>query len=213
MTSSPPPKESQRVTCRANTGPVERNTTVLFKPDEACPWPNGLEVSETLLTAKKGKSSQVDIEITNNTNDAIVLRRRTLLGRLQLVQSVTPVEVKIKEPASSASSAQLKGVQTSGTTEPAQTLNEKPAGIPMRIPLQIKDIDLEDLTPAQKKMALTLLTEEADPFAKDGSDIECISDLQLELDLEDQAPQCTEELCSSTQTALFKRLRLTLKIC
>ena len=97
-----PPKERQRVTCRANTGPVERNTPVLFEPDEASPWPNGLDISDTLLTVKKGKSSQVDIEITNNTNHAIVLPGRSLLGRLQLVRSVTPVEVKVKEPASNA---------------------------------------------------------------------------------------------------------------
>ena len=118
-----PPKESQRVTCRANTGPVERNTPVLFEPDETSPWPNGLDISETLLTVKRGKSSQVDIEITNNTNHAIVLPGRTLLGRLQLVQSVTPVEVKVKEPASNA---QPKGGQVSGTNEPDKTLIEEP---------------------------------------------------------------------------------------
>ena len=91
-----PPKQSERVTCRANTGPVGRPTPVLFEPDETIPWPNGLEVSETLLTVKKGKSSQVDVEITKNTSHEIVLRGWTLPGRLQLVQSVIPVEVKIK---------------------------------------------------------------------------------------------------------------------
>lgn len=75
-----PPKQSQRVTCRANTGPVERPTPVVFEPDEANPRPSGLEVSETLLTVKKGKSSQVDIDVTNNTNHDKVLRGRTLLG-------------------------------------------------------------------------------------------------------------------------------------
>lgn len=39
-----PPKQSQRVTCRANTGPVGKPTPVLFEPDEANPWPSGLEV-------------------------------------------------------------------------------------------------------------------------------------------------------------------------
>ena len=69
-----PPKQSLRVTCRANTGPVGRPTPVLFEPDETNPWPNGLEISETLLNVKKGKSSQLDIDITNNTNHEIVLR-------------------------------------------------------------------------------------------------------------------------------------------
>ena len=48
----------------------------------------------------------------------------------------------------------------------------------MGIPLHIRDIDLEGLTPGQKEMTLKLLTEEADSFA----------DLKLDLDLEDQTP-------------------------
>ena len=63
-----PPKQSLRVTCRVNTGPVGRHTPVLFEPDETDLWPNGLEISETLLKVKKGKSSKGDIDIIQNTN-------------------------------------------------------------------------------------------------------------------------------------------------
>ena len=42
--------------------PVRRPTPVLFALDEANPWPNGLEVSETLLNVKKRKSSLVVTE-------------------------------------------------------------------------------------------------------------------------------------------------------
>ena len=82
-----PLRQSQSVTCRANTRPVERTTPVLFEPDESNPWPSGLEITETLLTVKKGKSSKVEIDIVNNTNHDIRLLGRTLLRRLQLVQS------------------------------------------------------------------------------------------------------------------------------
>ena len=183
-----PPKQIQRVSCKANTGPVGRLTKVLFEPDETSPLPNGLEVSETLLSIKKGKSSQVDIDITNNTSHEIVLRGRTLLGRIQLVQSVTPVEVKIKEPDSSARDTKPKRVQVSGTTELVQTGNERLGGVPMGIPLHIRDIDLKGPTPGQKEMALKLLTEEADSFAKDDNDVGCLPDLEFDLDLEDQKP-------------------------
>lgn len=37
-------------------------------------------------------------------------------------------------------------------------------------------------------MALKLLTERADSFAKDDNDVGCIPDLELDLDLEDQTP-------------------------
>ena len=58
----------------------------------------------------------------------------------------------------------------------------------MGIPLHIRDIDLEGLTPGQKEMTLKLLTEEADSFAKDDNDVGYIPDLKLDLDLEDQTP-------------------------
>ena len=58
----------------------------------------------------------------------------------------------------------------------------------MCIPRHIKDIDLEGLIPAQKEMALKLLAEVADAFAKDDNDVGCIPDLELDLDLEDQTP-------------------------
>lgn len=165
------------------------------------PAHNSLEVSETLLTAKKGKSSQVDIDMTNNTSHEIVLRGWTLLGRLQLVQSVTPVEVKIEEPDSSASDTQPKGVHVSGTKEPIQTVNKRLGGVPMGFPSHIRDIDLEGLTPDQKEMALQLLAEEADSFTKDNNDVGYIPNLELDLDLEDRLNHST------------KRSRPTLKIC
>ena len=184
-----PPKQSLRVTCRANTGPVGRPKPVLFQPDETNPWPNCLEISERLVTVKKGKSTQVDIDITNNTNHEIVLKGRTPLGRLQLVQSVTPVEVKIKEPDMySGDNSIQQEAPGSGTTRPVHPLDGELGVASMCIPRHIKDIDLKDLIPAQKEMAVKLLAEEADVFAEDDNDVGCIPDLELDLDLEDQTP-------------------------
>ena len=69
-----PPKKSLRFTCRANTRLA----------DEANPWPNGLEISGTLLTVTKGNSHQVDIDITRNTNHEIVLRDKPYLANYNL---------------------------------------------------------------------------------------------------------------------------------
>jgi len=67
---------------------------------------------------------------------------------------VTPVEVRIREPDSSNNDTQQEEVRESGATMPAQSLDEEPGGVSMGIPTHIKDIDLKDLTPAQKEMAL-----------------------------------------------------------
>ena len=73
---------------------MERTTPVLFEPDESYPWLSGLDITETLLTVNKRKSNKVEIDTLNNVNYDIRLPERTLLGRLQPVQSVTPVEVR-----------------------------------------------------------------------------------------------------------------------
>ena len=85
------------VTCRANTGPLERKTPVLFEPLSEFELPYGLELSETLLCADKGSSSRLNVKVCNTTNHDIHLKGRTVLGHLQLVKSVTPLEVKLKE--------------------------------------------------------------------------------------------------------------------
>ena len=58
----------------------------------------------------------------------------------------------------------------------------------MGIPSHIRDIHLEGLTPGQKKVAVKLLTEEADSFAKDDNNVRCLPDLEHDSDLEDQTP-------------------------
>ena len=177
-----PPRQSQSVTCRANTGPVERTTPVMFEPDESNPWPSGLEISETLLTVKKGKSSQVEIDIVNNTNHDIRLPERTLLGRLQLVQSVTPVEVRLKDsngnmqtPDEESTEAKVADQATTCTgNAEGPPLIPPQAEEPLSTPSHIKDIDLSGLNAHQKDVALKLLTEEADSFARDDSNVGCI---------------------------------------
>ena len=49
--------QSTKISCRANTGPVCQRTPVLFEPIFTDLLPDGLSVSETLLSVDKGKSS------------------------------------------------------------------------------------------------------------------------------------------------------------
>ena len=97
---------------------------------------------------------------------------------------MTPVEIKIMEPDSGNNGIQQEA-SGSGTTKPVHPLDEESRVTPMCIPRHIKDVDLEGLVPAQKEMVLKLLAEEADAFAKDDNDVQCIPNLELDLDLED----------------------------
>ena len=93
-----PAGQTVHLPCRANTGPIHRKTPVLFAPDELATWPSGLAVHESLTTVKEGNATILLVTVTNNTNHNISLPGRVVLGRLQIVRSVTPVEVRFKDP-------------------------------------------------------------------------------------------------------------------
>ena len=64
----------------------------MFEPDEVGQWSSGLTVLESLTTVKEEDATIFPVTVTNNT------KHNVNLERLQLVRSVTPVEVKFKEP-------------------------------------------------------------------------------------------------------------------
>ena len=124
-----PKKQSMKISCRVNTGPLEQKVPVLFEPSELEQWPAGLEVPEMLLSLKQGNKSIVHVKVFNSTDHDIVLHNRTEIGRLQLVRSVYPIEVK---PADSneADSQDQEEDFTSGEprkSEEVEELNKKGA--------------------------------------------------------------------------------------
>ena len=90
-----PKGEPSKIPCRVNHGPVDQRVPVLFEPEETVPWPSGLMFSDTLLSVNPGKSSQMYVQSINTTEHDIILLNRILTGCLQLIQSVTPVDVKL----------------------------------------------------------------------------------------------------------------------
>ena len=84
-----PRKTTVSIKCRANTGPVEKRIPVLFEPSSEQSWQSGLQITEELLTISHGSSCRVQINVSNTSNHDITLKKRTVLGTLQLVKSVT----------------------------------------------------------------------------------------------------------------------------
>ena len=177
-----PTNQTVNIPCRANTGPIQRNSPALFEPDEQSSWPTGLTVHEALITVKQGKSSIIDIPVSNTTHHDIVLPGRVVLGHIQLVRSVTPLEVKLKDEGSE----QHQGVGETTLQPEGQTATQPlsqgnvEAGIP--------EVDLSGLTSDQRKEVIEMLREEADAFSADDEDIGCIGELQMNINLVDNHP-------------------------
>ena len=144
------------VTCRANTGPLECKTPVLFKPLSEFELLYGLELSETLLCVDKGSFSRLNVKVCNTTNHSIRLKGRTVWGHLQLVNSVTPLEIKLKESNSlNNSPSDTENVTECKVDEvEANVSNSEPECLDGKhTSLDFPHVDLEGLTQEQQEIA------------------------------------------------------------
>ena len=181
-TSTIPAGKTVNISCRVKTGPIDHKLPVLFTPEESC-WPEGIEVTERLLSVGMGNSQRVEIPIYNSTSANISVPGRTVLGQLELVRSVTPVEVKRVE-------REMSDAQETSETGPDST-SERPDDAPAPAPPAldfISQIPLGDLTEEQRVKALRLLRESADSFAQSDEDQGTIENLELKIQLSDTTP-------------------------
>ena len=166
---------------------LDSNVQAVFEPDEEETWPSGLSMSETLLRIKGGSSNQVKLEVRNDSNHDIVLKNRTLVGRLKLVHSITPVDVKCKPFSNDikTSDTETSGNESSVTkaSDDTPTASESQSN-----ELDVSEIDLEGLTPEQKSQTIQMLNEERDSFSQSEEDIGVIKDLELDIKLKDDIP-------------------------
>ena len=184
------------VPCRVNCGPLEERTPVLFEPAADVTWPADLEVEEQLLTLPRGSPHRVNITVRNSSKHDMVLGRRTLLGHLQLIQSVTPLEVVRKDLPQpkdiSSSEADMISKKEEGLPAPQMQesdCRQRDNGSSRNNTLfKTPAVVLGNLTDSQRQLAVTMLTEEAESFAQDDDDVGCIEGLRMNLELSDTTP-------------------------
>ena len=129
----------------------------LFEPDEQSQWPSGLVVQETLTYIKRTKSTILEIPVFNNTNHDIRLPKRTVLGRIQLVRSVTAVDVRLKDGEESKDRNMMDDSKAP-TTREKHAANQEEGITP--------NVDLHELSAEQQRVARKMLYEDTRPVQK-----------------------------------------------
>ena len=92
------------VKCHVKTGAIGGRRPVIFESADYN-IPDGLEISDVLLSIPSGSSCHVPIPVSNTSSELIVLPGKTKLGNLQLVSSVTPLNVKFVDTSTSSDSS------------------------------------------------------------------------------------------------------------
>ena len=140
----------------------------MFEPVPDVSLPECLSLSNTLIWLPKGSSCKVNIPVYNSGNSDIMLHRKTMLGHLVLVDSLTPVEREKQAPV----------CVESINPELVKSVHEK----------WDPPIDISHLSESQQNVVREMLREESAAFSQNDSDFGCIPNLKMNIKLTDNNP-------------------------
>ena len=158
---------------------IDSEIPVVFEPDEVNQWSESLQISEKVLMLRRGQQ-RVHINVINTSQHDVVLRGNTVLGRIELVSSVTPTDVIYRGKPTTESGVEVKVNQvcTDGVSAEADVSKEFDP-----------DVELgKSLSEDQKDTVRKMLREECATFMRDEDDIGCIDNLNLKIHLKDDIP-------------------------
>ena len=200
-----PPKQSFKLTCRGNQETISSKTHALFVPDERNECPSGLEIKETLLTIPIGKSFRANIAVYNPTEHPVVLKNKTVLGRVELIQSVVLLEVKFKPepPSEDVKACDFKTrLNQNGSNFAEKLENDSEFGE------FLKQFDLSILNSEQQQQARNMLIKEHASFATGDDDIGSAKGFQLSFNLSDSTP--VQKFITRYPSLFIQKLKITL---
>ena len=153
---------------------------------------------QQILLRISPQTSRVHLTVFINTDRDIFLQNRTALGRLELIRSVTPLEVKHEgfpnkefSEQSKTDVAQVSSVVHETDLEGDKERNENHNINQNEYEQILTKNDLTDLTPDQAEKArtmLTMLSGEIDSFSKDDHSVGQAEELQMKINLTDNIP-------------------------
>ena len=120
---------------------------------------------------KKGVNNYFKVPVVNSSDHDIILKKNMIMGRLEPIKSLVPLEVKLHQHSAKVSSFKA----TLEDTEEVQVMEEQQKSdgnsSPMNIPTvegqqKISKIDLSGLISKQREMVRNVIREEWEVFSE-----------------------------------------------
>ena len=163
--------------------------------------PEGLQCADTVVYLRKGVKNSFKIVLVDNSNHDIFLRKNTVLGHLDYVSSVIPLEVKNVEITSNKvpeKDAVSANNITSNLEQPQKLSEEHQQAVASKT-------DLSGLTHTHREKARKLLRDESDVFSVSDDDIGDVNTHSMKINLQDSVP--VQQTYHSVPKHLYRELK------
>ena len=166
-----PPHSRCKIRCRTSFQTDEPKQNLLFSPNIL---DSELEFVESVVDVKRGNPN-INIVVSNPTNQPYVLRKGLSVGVVEAVSAVIPVmPSKSKKLAANVNQVDA---------EPSENVEAEPSDQKW-----LPNVDLSHLSDEQRLIAEEMLKEECEVFCRDKEDQGDVPEMQMEIKLTDEEP-------------------------
>ena len=189
-----------QVHCKADVGYIDQVRPMMFNSSSEQTL-EGLQCADTVVYLRKGINNYFKIVLVNNSNHDIFLRKNTVLGPLNYVSSVIPLEVKnIEIPSNKVpeKDAVFTNNITSNLEQPQKLSEEQQQAV-------VNKTDISGLTHEHREKARKLLRDESHVFFVSDDDIGDVNTHSMKINLQDSVP--VQQTYHSVPKHLYRELK------
>ena len=166
------------IQCKVNLDNINNKMPMHFETEEI-ELPEGLGTADTIVFVKSGMNHCLKVPVINNSKHDIFLPKNTIIGRLQQISHITPLQVKErKENISTVQSSLNKDGTEMG--EEQEKKDRTAVDIKEHQQKVLDSIDASELNPEEIPEVQQSITREADVLSVVNSDIGNIASTQME---------------------------------
>ena len=209
-----PAGKIMNVSCKARVGLIVEKRPMMFHGSDL-DVSEGIQCADSLVMLKNGINNYFQVPVINDSAHDITLRKNLVVGRLEYVSSVIPLEVKEhtfhntqftateKPTIATITTSYDQGNTTSDTEQSHNPVHDREAYDHQQA--VINSIDLSGLTDKQRKRVRNMLKEEHSIFSVSENDIGDVNSHEMEINLNDSTP--VQEIYNSIARPLYDELK------
>ena len=209
-----PAGKIMNVSCKARVGLIVEKRPMMFHGSDL-DVPEGIQCADSLVMLKNGINNYFQVPVINDSAHDITLRKNLVVGRLEYVSSVIPLEVKEhtfhntqftateKPTIATITTSYDQGNTTSDTEQSHNPVHDREAYDHQQA--VINSIDLSGLTDKQRKRVRNMLKEEHSIFSVSENDIGDVNSHEMEINLNDSTP--VQQIYNSIARPLYDELK------
>ena len=136
-----PANASITVICKANLGMLDQRMPMVFTPDTDC-LPERISIPYLVVLVKSGAANKISVLVFNETSYNIQLDKNAYLENVEIIKSITPLQVKKVSSIYSCESVKLETINNTKSAEAVTPMEVIPSEEKGKVHSQ--DTTLED---------------------------------------------------------------------